>query len=350
MQPLLFTIALFAGFAAAQSGDQAMEQNATCLLLLNKGDASVSLFDPIGRRETERIAVGQRPNALAVSQNGRLAAVRCRGSSPSRDTLTLIEIPSAKSLGTYPIDDGNPVKDLAETDDRGPPQALHFLPGDRQILVADAPAQQLLLFDLDHKAVVRTIPTKGMSPYQLAVSGNGHQAFTTNLACEALTVVDLCEGSKQPTRVIQTGAGSTDLAICPTDGLAWLANEATEMVHIFDPDAGQRTASIELPAAPTKLTFTPDGSMALTTCSGAGEVLVFDTRKKTLRKRIELTGDNSEVSCLPVAICVEPGGQYAWVGCTRGEFLAILDLATGELVDRIPTRPGPGPMAFATPR
>lgn len=350
MHPLLFTIALFAGFAAAQSDDRKSEKSPTCLLLLNKGDASVSIFDPIGRRETERIAVGGHPQALAVSQDGRLAALHSPGHGRSLGTLTLIEVSSAKSLGSYPIDHGRPTKDLVRTVEGDPPRALQFLPGDQQLLVADAHAQRLLLFDIDRKAVARTIPTAGVSPQLLMVSRDGHLTITTNPTSRALAILDLREGGELPARVIPTDPGATDLAICPADGRVWLANQTTETVHVFDPGTRQRTASIELPDAPTKLAFTPAGDLALATCPRAGDVLVFDTRKQTLRRRIEITGDNSEVSCLPYALCVEPGGLYAWVGCTRGEFLAILDLATGELVDRIPTRPGPGPMAFATPR
>ena len=348
MQPLLFTIALFASFAAAQNSNPVTEQSTTRLLLLNKGDTSLSMFDPIRRRETQRLAVGEQPSALAVSRDGRLAAVHGRREGSHLSTLTLIEIPSATTLGSYRVEPERPTK--SGTKDRGAAPALRFLPGGRQLLVADPAAQQLLLFDIERKAVVRTVQTKDVSPQQLAVSDNGQLAFTTNPTCGALAILDLRAGREQPNSVIPTGSGCTDLAVSPTDGLVWLANRTTETLHLFDPEAKRRIASIELPAAPTRLAFTPDGTQALTTCSDTGDVLVIDVRKRTLRRRIEITGDNSEVSCLPVAVCVEPGGQYAWAACTRGEFLAILDLTTGELIDRIPTRPGPGPMAFATPR
>ena len=51
---------------------------------------------------------------------------------------------------------------------------------------------------------------------------------------------------------------------------------------------------------------------------------------------------------LPIGICVQPDGDFAWIACQRGEFLAVIDLQTLAMVDRVQARRGPDGMAFAS--
>ena len=48
-----------------------------------------------------------------------------------------------------------------------------------------------------------------------------------------------------------------------------------------------------------------------------------------------------------MGLCTDPEGHFAWVACGRGEFVAVLDLRAGKLVDRIPAGHGPDGIAYA---
>jgi DNA-binding beta-propeller fold protein YncE len=76
-------------------------------------------------------------------------------------------------------------------------------------------------------------------------------------------------------------------------------------------------------------------------------VQVFDVATKKLAHTIDLLGDKTELSPLPIGICIAPDGDRAWIACQRGEFVAVVDLSTFAMVDRLPIGMGPDGMAYA---
>ncbi|MCK5940519.1 MAG: gluconolaconase, partial [Planctomycetes bacterium] len=54
-------------------------------------------------------------------------------------------------------------------------------------------------------------------------------------------------------------------------------------------------------------------------------------------------------SSLPLGVVSGADGRRAYVTCARGEFVAVVDLTNGEVVDRIDTRAGPDGVAYARP-
>lgn len=344
MPALLLTILLLTVSAPAQDHAPGGDPGSTYLLLLNKADASVSIIDPITRSESRRIAIGATPQDLAVSPDGRTAAVR---SQQAGDALTLVNIAAGKRVGHFELYESSEPQGQAPARHTTQPEGMCFLPCGRKILLPDAAKQQLLVFDIEKQAVERSLPTGNQRPAAVAVSRHGDAAFATNPLSQTLQVIDLASTRPKPTRDIPTGIGTQGLVACPAGDLIWLIQRTNSAIQVLDTSDHLRSSTIETPDTPTRLAFSNDGSLALISCSEAGTVLIFDAPQRTLRQRVAISGDNSEVSCLPVALCVDPDSRFAWISCTRGEFLAVLDLASLEVVDRVATRPGPGSIAFA---
>ena len=66
-------------------------------------------------------------------------------------------------------------------------------------------------------------------------------------------------------------------------------------------------------------------------------------------REVSIHGDRSEQSSLPVGVTSGSDGRRAYVTCARGEFVAVVDLASAEVVDRIDARKGPDGVAYARP-
>jgi YVTN family beta-propeller protein len=180
----------------------------------------------------------------------------------------------------------------------------------------------------------------------VALAADGAHAFGASIADGTLGRFAL-DGSDKEAPVLKTGDGSEGIGVAPGSGEVWVANRQADTLSVVDPDG--RKVLQELPTArfPIRVAFTPDGACALVSCAEAGEVQVWSTKTKKLVHTIELLGDRTENSPLPIGICVEPEGAFAWIACNRGEWLAVVDLHTWAIVDRVPARKGPDGMAFA---
>ena len=78
--------------------------------------------------------------------------------------------------------------------------------------------------------------------------------------------------------------------------------------------------------------------------------MIFDASEQKLLREVTMHGDRSEQSSLPLDVVSGPDSRFAYVTCARGEFVAIIDLSSGQFIDRIDARKGPDGIAYARPR
>lgn len=338
------------------------------LIVLNKAEATASVFDPRTRRELAVIPVGEGPHEVAVSPDGRTAVVCNYGAQQPGSTLTVIDVPALRAVATFALEGAEPAPSPAdananagaETGDAATrtrtylrPHGIAFLPDGRHVAVTSEQTRRLLIVDVAERKVARALATPQTLMHMVALADAGRRAFGTSIREGSLSLFDLGpEAGKDapPPRVVATGAGSEGLAVVPRNGGGvdvWVGNRAADTLSIVDADTA--TVVAELPTAlfPIRVAATPDGAHALVSCAEAGQVQVFDCALRKLVHTIDLLADKTEQSPLPVGICIEPDGRHAWVACMRGEFLAVVDLQTFALVDRVPARAGPDGMAFA---
>ncbi|MFK7738697.1 MAG: YncE family protein [Planctomycetota bacterium] len=98
------------------------------------------------------------------------------------------------------------------------------------------------------------------------------------------------------------------------------------------------------------MTFSRDGSLALVVCSDSGELLVIDAQPRTLRCAIALHGDRSEQGYRPLDVACDPEAAFAYVSCSVGEMILVIDLATHAVVDRFDTGRSPYGVCYARRR
>jgi DNA-binding beta-propeller fold protein YncE len=319
------------------------------LIVLNKAEATASLFDPATRKEVALVPVGDGPHEVAASPDGRLAVVCNYGGMKEGSTLTVVDVVAGKAMRTIDLVGA---EGSARPDSEGPrevrylrPHGIRFLPDGRRVVVTSEKTQRLLVVDVDARKVERALATPQTLLHMVALAKDGAHAFGASVADGTLGTFTL-DGSR-PASVLKTGDGAEGIAVAPGSGEVWVGNRAADTVSIVADDGGKVLQELATARCPIRVAFTPDGACALVSCAEAGQVQVWSTKTRKLVHTIELLGDKTENSPLPIGICVEPEGAFAWIACNRGEWLAVVDLHSWSVVDRVPARKGPDGMAFA---
>ncbi len=331
------------------------------LLVCNKADHSLSIYDPATRKELAVLPTGQGPHEVAISPDGRTAVVSDYGGQLPGSTLTVIDVLAAKVLRTIALTEpvaepvAQPVAgatpDPATATAPEPkirtylrPHGSSFVDSTHLVITSES-TRRLLLVDLAKDRVERTWTTPQQTMHMVALSPDRKHAFATSIKEGNVAWFDLA-GAAAPT-IVPTGQGAEGLAVNPATGEAWVGNRAANTVSIVDPQTGKVTAELPTGDFPFRVAFANGGAQALVTCAESGDVHVFDARQKKLLQAIEISGDGSELSPMPMGITVDPDSRFAYVACGRGEFVAVLDLQQKKVIDRIVSRAGPDGIGYA---
>lgn len=335
--------------AAAQSSAAPSTTAATPedrLLVCNKADHSLSIFDPRARREIATVPTGRAPHEVAASVDGKLAVVTDYGDQQPGQTLTVVDVAGATVLRTIAL--SYPAAAGAGQTSTKPflrPHGVCFAGPDR-VLVTSEMARQLLLVNVTTGAIERTWSTAQTTMHMVAVTADLRRASATSIREGSVVFFDLTGTAAAGSTPIECAAGSEGLAIDPVTGETWVGNRAANTVSIVDAK-GKVSTTLTTGDFPFRLAFTPAGDRALVTCAEGGQLQVFDTKTHALVHDISVHGDRSEQSALPMGVTTDRAGARAYVTCGRGEFVAVIDLQQGEVVDRLPAKKGCDGIAWA---
>ena len=169
----------------------------------NGGENTVTVFDVETLKETNRIKVGQKPDAIFYDPSSN-RIYTCNGTS--RD-MTVLDATSEKVVGTIKLD-GRP--ETAVSDGKG------------HVFVNLEDKHELLAIDADGMKVLHRWPlAPGKEPTGLAIDLAAHHLFST---CHngAMIVVDAESGKVLSTAAI--GKGTDAAAFDPETGLAFSSN------------------------------------------------------------------------------------------------------------------------------
>lgn len=316
------------------------------LLVCNKAEHTLSIFAPAERRELAALPTGEGPHEVAVSPDGRLAVVSDYGAQRPGSTLTVVDVAAAAVLRTI---------DLVGPDDERylRPHGVQFV-GERRVVVTSEAARRLLCVDVDRGVVLHTWLTPQTTMHMVAVTRDGRTAAASSVRDGDVVFFDLATppaaGGAAPRPPIATGEGAEGIAVHPQRAEAWVGNRAADTLSVVDGTTGAVVATLATGRFPFRVAFTPDGARALVTCADGGELMVFDAGARRLAAEVSIHGDVSEQSAMPMGVVSDPDGRFAYVACGRGEFVAVVDLAAGTVVDRLRARKGPDGIAYARPR
>jgi DNA-binding beta-propeller fold protein YncE len=308
---------------------------AQTLLVVNQGDADVSLVDPASARQIATIAEntpGVHVHEIAVSADGHTAFAPVYGSSgvgrPGIDgqEMLVIDLASRKIVGDVQFGQGVrphlPVMDPA----RGLLYVTTEL--DKTVTVVDPRTWK----------IVSAVPTGQEQSHMLAVSHDGRRGYTANVGPGTVSVLDLV--GRKTVAVIPVSAEVQRISISNDDKLVFTSDQTKPQLAVIDTATNRVKTWVALPGTGYGMAATPDGRWLLVAVPGENQVAVVDLRDMLVARSIAVPQG-------PQEILVRPDGRVAYVSCAGEGKVAAIDLAQWKVQALITAGKFPDGLAWA---
>jgi YVTN family beta-propeller protein len=293
----------------------AAEPPASAVLLIgNKGEDTVSFVDLATGKELGRSPTGRMPHEIAISPDGRQAAVVAYGGK----TIDLIDVATRARLKTI---------DLSPNEG---PHGIAWLK-DGRIVVTTERSQSIAVVDPAGGTVAASIKTDQPGTHMVAVSSEGRMAYTANIAAGTVSVIDL--GLRKKLRDVAVGGRPEGIALSRDDLTLWVGDLDGSRVQIFDTETWDRLGEVKTGGVPIRVAASPDGKWIVTSNLGSGGLTIIDAATRQHVRDVVLSGSQEAGQ---VTIIFSPDGSRLYAAETGADVVAEVELATGRVLRRLP--------------
>lgn len=291
---------LLAGPAAAET-----------LLVGNKGEDTLSLIALDSGAEFARLPTGKMPHEIAISPDGKQAAVVAYGGT----TIDVFDVEKRTKLRTI---------DLSPNQR---PHGLLWLSDGRLVATAEG-STSVAVVAPDGK--LTSIATGQKGTHMIAVAPDNRTAYTANIGSGTVSVLDLETATKR--RDLAVGGKPEGLALTKGGRELWVGDLDAPRVSIWDTQAGEKIAELPVDPVAIRVLASPDGKLVATSNIASGTVNLFDADTRAPLKTIKVSGDaaNGQVTLL-----FSPDSKRLYAAETGHDKVAEIDVASGAVLRRI---------------
>ena len=307
----------------------------TRLLVVNQGDASLSIVDPFTAKQVAVVAEAE-PSMVgheaATSPDGRLAYVPLYGDAgvgkPGTDgrIILVIDIASQKIVDRF--DFGHGVR----------PHCILYDRSHNLLYVTTELDHAIAVIDPKTLKLVGTVPTGQEQSHMLAISHDGRRGYTANVGPGTVSVLDLT--ARKLITTIPIAATTQRISVSNDDSMVFTADQTSPRLAVIDTATNKVKSSIALPSIGYGTASTIDGRSLLVTLPTAGELAVVDLRSMQVVRTMKI-GEK------PQEVLVRPDGKVAYASCFGGHQVAVIDLATWQVTGMIDVGQKADGMAWA---
>ena len=306
------------------------------LLVANKGDTTLAIFDPTTNQQLAAIPEdGVTGHEVVASPDGRRAFVPIYGNSgvgsPGTDgqLIRVLDLQNHNIAGT--IDFGHGVR----------PHCARIGPRNGLLYVTTELDKCVTIIDPGTLKILGTVPTGQEQSHMLIISSDGRRGFTANVGPGTVSVLDL-ELNKL-LKIIPISTNTQRIAISRDDHWVFTADQTKPQLVVIDTARQEVARRIDLPAIAYGTDPTPDGRWLIVALSGSNEVGVVDLQSMTCVRTIP-------VPASPQEVLVRPDGKVAYVSCTTSRQVAVIDLKTWKVSAVITAGKGADGLAWVPAR
>ncbi len=294
----------------AMAAQPVMAQANGWLLVVNKGDRTLGIVDPIAATQVAAVPLeGVTGHEVAASPDGRLAFVPIYGDSgvgrPGSDGRTMAVIDLAKRTLARTIDLGagirphHPVVNVA----RG------------KLFVTTEITNTVTEFDLGSLEVKGSTDTGRPEAHMLAVTRDGRRGYTANVASGTISVLDL--DTRALLTVLPVAATVQRVSLSVDDAWLFTSDQKTPTLVAINTKTNAIERRLTLPSTGYGTAPTPDGRFLVVALSKANKVAVVDLESFTVARVLD-------VPAAPQFVLMRPDGAIAYVSCdVSGQVVAI---------------------------
>jgi DNA-binding beta-propeller fold protein YncE len=308
------------------------------LLVLSKGDLTLSVIDPATLRILGKVPSGPDPHEVAASADGRTAYISNYGAGRGGfNTLTVADI--VTFTAKPPIDLG-PL--------RGPHGMLQA--GGKIYFTAEV-AKAIGRVDPATNTVDWTIGTGQDISHMIVASQDVKRLFTVNVQSASASRFAPAADSDWTITSVKVGDSADDFEgfdVSPDGRELWAASPRGK-IAIVDTVSKTLAQTIDASgvAGANRVKFTTDGKRVLisrlsgrggTGATVGGNIVVYDARTRAEIKRIDAGGGVG-------GLLMQPDGTRAYGSSRTG--VVVIDLEKLEVVGRIDVGPNPDGVAWA---
>lgn len=282
-------LALFAGPAAARG----------LAIVLNSGDASLSVLDEGSGAEIRRVPVLREPHHLALSPDGKELLVGDAGGNE----MLFLDPATGEVRRRLPVAD---------------PYQLQFSPNGKWLVVTGLARNQVDVYDAASMRLVKRFPARSM-PSHIAFSPDSSMAYATLQGTDKLAAYDL-----ERQAVLWTSeVGKTPAGVIWHNDKLLVANMGTDSIVVVDPVDGHVERHIRTGRGAHQMFLSPDGKVLWVNNRVDGTTVALDANTLAVLRSYKVPGG-------PDCIDFAPDGKL-WITQRFIQKVGILDPATGDL-------------------
>ena len=293
-----------------------MGARAQSLLVVNQGDATVSVIDPQTDKQVATIAEhvsGVHGHEIAVSTDGKTAFLPIYGSvgvgKPGIDghEMLILDVPSRRIIDH--VDFGHGVRPHMPLLDEASGMLYVTTELDKTVTVIDPKTHR----------IVGAIPTGAEQSHMLILSHDGKTGYTANVGPGSVSVLDM--RGRKTLAVIPVATGVQRIAISNDDKWVFTSDVKQPRMAVIDTSTHKVAKWVELPGLGYGAKPTADGKSLLVAIPAAGKVAVIDLATMTVKNTVE-------VPLAPQEVVIRPDQKVAYVSCNTSGKVAAINLAT----------------------
>ena len=353
---LALSLLVFCTGAALLNG---AETPSPALLVLSKGDLTLSIVDPATLQVVGRVPSGPDPHEVIASADGKVAYISNYGGG-AFNTITVADLAHQKAL---------PAIDLGPL--RGP-HGLMFVGG--KLWFTAEGAKVIGSYDPATNKIDWVLGTGQNRTHMIFVADDLKWIVTSNVASATMTFIDKTTvrpggpgpgpGGPPPGQgggpggpppggpmgtpradwnetVVAVGRGAEGFDVSPDGKELWAANAQDGTISVIDLASRKVVQTLDANVkSANRLKFTPDGKLVLVSMLGSPDLAIFDASTRKEAKRIKIGRGAA-------GILVQPDGSRAFVACTPDSYVVIVDLKSLEVTGHLDAGKQPDGLAWA---
>ena len=295
------------------------------LLVLNKGENTLMIFDVPSHRLLSKVAVGEEPHEVVPAPDGRKAYVsNVRGRS-----VSVVDLERYRVLKTI------------TSENLEYPHGMAVTPDGRWLLLTSEGSRRLVLIDARRDVIARTLTVSQKGSHMVALVDQGKRAFVTNRESDSVSLVGLPDLKVR--RTIRLGPGPEGIAAAPNGRLVVIALQGSGQVALLDSASQEILARLPAGQTPIRVAFAPRSFTAFVSNRGSDDVTVLDL----LSRRVKAT---VRVGRRPGGIVTNAAGTRAYVCNNDSASVSVITVPGFEVKEEIKAGAGPDGVAFVPAR
>lgn len=305
------------------------------LLVVNQGDETVSLIDPVSGRETAVVdedTLGVHGHEIVASAGGQIAFLPIYGSAgvgkPGIDGQEMLVIDLASHRVVRHINFGHAVR----------PHLPVLDPVSGLLYVTTELDKSVTVISPRTGKIVGSIPTGQDESHMLVIAHDGKRGYTANVGPGTVSVLDM-QGRKTVT-VIPVSSKVQRISISRDDKWVFTSDQARPRLAVIDTATNQVAKWVDLPGTGYGTATTADGRWLLVAVPPTNQVAVVDLQSmKTVR--------TIDVPARPQEILIRPDGKVAYVSCNESGKVAAINLSSWQVEKLIAAGTGADGLGWA---